>query len=104
MRVEEGGRGLIILRKACYLSWAAGSMEERDKIYFGWSVLRWLKMGRWEEWTQVISRTLGNRGKLKKRGVEKKQGERKVKGGRRKTAHRKSEKEEKETDEADTFA
>lgn len=44
--MEEGGRGLIKLRKACYLSWAAGSMEERDKIYFGWSVLRWLKMVR----------------------------------------------------------
>ncbi len=40
------GRGLIILRKGCYLSRAAGSMEERDKIYFGWSVLRWLKMVR----------------------------------------------------------
>jgi len=28
--------------------------------------------GSWEEWTQVISRTLGKRRKLKKRGVENK--------------------------------
>lgn len=36
--------------------------------------------GRWEEWTQVISRTLGNRRKLKKRGVEKKKAGRERRG------------------------
>lgn len=61
--------------------------------------------GRWEEWTQVISRTLGNRMKLKKRGVENKQVGRERRG-EEKEGHRRLDEDHigEETDEVDTLA